>query len=362
MDRDRLVTLFRHWGDIEAEANFSPLYAVFGHAVADDDDLLGLASEALPGQPPPNILFGAVHGLLALRPDEPLAEYYATLGGTRPADIHAAKLLREFCLRRREELLPVIRTRLVQTNEVRRSAILLPAFASIAAETSRPLALVEIGPSAGLNLLFDRYQYRYGNLRVGDRSSPVVLDSEPRGPFPSLDIPGVVAGVGIDINPLDVTGETDVAWLRALLWPEHTDRLALMNAAIDVARKEPPRLFRGDIFELLPGEVQHAPSGASVCIFATFVLNQFTPEMLTRLRGLLLALSHERELHLVVMGFSEFIEPGTPRAGDMKVWVLRLGDGAGEYRLSSLANPHGRWIELQSDSPWKAWLLKEATR
>src|SRR5688500_12313411 len=128
MNRQRLVTLFRHWGDVEATANLSPLYAVFGHAVANSDELLDLANEALEGQPPPNVLFAAVHSLLATKPDEPLAAYYATLGGHKPADAEAAAHLRQFCRDYRDELLPVIRTRLVQTNEVRRSAILLPAF------------------------------------------------------------------------------------------------------------------------------------------------------------------------------------------------------------------------------------------
>ena len=355
LDRQRLVTLFRHWGDVEATANLSPLYAVFGHAVAEDGELLDLADEALEGQPPPNVLFAAVHALLATKPGEPLAAYYATLGGEKPADAAAAGHLRQFCRDHREELLPIIRTRLVQTNEVRRSAVLLPVFASIAGETGKPLALIEIGPSAGLNLLFDRYQYRYGEFAVGNPESPVVLDCEPRGALPEIRIPQVVSRTGIDLNPLDVTNPEDVAWLRALLWPEHTDRLALMNAAIEVARHEPPELLGGDLFERIPELVLNAPEGATPCLFATFVLNQFTPDMLERLRQLLLDLSERCELYLVVMGFSEFIEPVTPRVGDTKVWVLRLRNGECEYRLSSLANPHGRWIEYQPDSEWKPW-------
>lgn len=355
MDHERLVFFFRNWADVEAPANLSPLYAVFGHAVADDPELLAMASEALEGQPPPNVLFGAVHAVLARYPDEPLAGYYASLGGAKQADAAAASLLRTFCLERRDELLPIIRTRLTQTNEVRRSAVLLPAFASIASDAGRPLSLIEIGPSAGLNLLFDRYQYRYGARSIGDPGSPVVLDSEPRGAPPHVVIPEVAWRVGIDINPLDIRNDADVAWLRALLWPEHTDRLALLNAAIDVVRREPPRLIQGDLLEYLPVLVREAPEQTALCLFATFVLNQFSNDMLDGLRAALLALSCERELHLVVMGFSGFIVPGSPRVGDTSVWVLRVRDGAGEYRLSSLANPHGRWIEWQAESPWKPW-------
>jgi hypothetical protein len=355
VNHERLVFFFRNWADVEAPANLSPLYAVFGHAVADDPELLAMASEALEGQPPPNIFFAAVHAVLANHPDEPLAQYYASLGGTKQPDADAALLLRTFCLERRDELLPIIRTRLTQTNEVRRSAVLLPAFASIASETGRPLSLIELGPSAGLNLLFDRYQYRYGARHAGEPGSPVVLDSAPRRASPDVAVPEIAWRVGIDINPLDITDEADVAWLRALLWPEHTDRLALMNAAIEVARREPPRLIKGDLFEYLPAMVTAAPEPSAICIFATFVLNQFSKDMLDRLRSLLLDLSQVRELHLVVMGFSEFIVPGSPRVGDTSVWILRLRGGDGEYRLSSLANPHGRWIDWQPAAPWQPW-------
>lgn len=182
-----------------------------------------------------------------------------------------------------------------------------------------------------------------------------MLESEPRGAVPALPIPAVASRLGVDINPLDVTNPEDVAWLRALLWPEHTDRLALLDAALKVARQSPPELLRGDIFELLPPRVAATPKGHAVCLFATFVLNQFSPAMLSRLRGMLVSLADVRPVYLVVMGFTEFIKPGTPWIGDAQVWVLRLRDGAADYRLSSTANPHGRWIDWVPESPWKRW-------
>ena len=397
-DLARVRTHFRYWGQVEARANLSPLYEVFGYAVAEDDAVLALAAECREGQPPPNVLFAAVHALLRHYPDHPLRAYCASLGGSKPADDAAGWLLREFCLTHREELLPVIHTRLTQTNEVRRCGVLLPAFAQVAGETGQPLALIEIGPSAGLNLLFDRYQYHYGDLRVGDPASPVALDCEPRGELGSLAIPAVVSRTGIDINPLDVRNEADVEWLRALLWPEHLDRLQLLDAALDVAREDPPVLHRGDVIELLPDVVRAATEGSTVCLFATFVLNQFPRDLLVRFGARLLELSHQRELRLIVMGFSEFIEAGTPLTGDVAVWHLRLRNGAGEYRQvsratltaagsnqrpmwsgspghlrnrrrvnpkSEIPNPksqdcrahsRGRWLEPTPDSPWRQWI------
>ena len=355
MDRDRLELLFRRWSGIEAVANQSPLYAILGNTVADSPELLDLANEAREGQPPPNILFAAVHALLARCPEHPLAAYYATLGGTAAAGPEAGAQFREFCLEHRDQLLAVIRTRLTQTNEVRRSALLLPALSCIASRTGRPLALIEVGPSAGLNLLLDRYQYRYGDVRVGAARSPVLLGCEPRSPMPDVCIPEVVSRAGIDLNPLDVTNDDDVAWLRALLWPEHTDRLALLNAAIEVARDEPPDLYGGDVFQLLPRLIAEAPEDASVCLIATFVLNQFSQDARDKLRAMLLELSKARELHHVQIGFPGFFEPGKQLDGEEQVWVLRVREGAGEYRAVAVANPHGRWMQWLSDAKWKRW-------
>lgn len=360
MDPERLATSFRRWSEIEAISNLSPLYGLLGHAVASSPELLALANEALPGQPPPNVLFAAVHSLLATMPGEPLAAYYATLGGTAPASTEAIGLFSAFCMAHRERLLPIVRTRLVQTNEVRRSALLMPAFAEVSGLSGKPLALIEIGPSAGLNLLFDRYRYQYGRFEVGDETSPVLLSCEPRGPTPDVSIPEVTSRVGIDINPLDVSNADDVAWLRALLWPEHTDRLALLNAAIEVAREYPPDLIKGDLFELLGGpRIPSLPDASTVCFFATFVLHQFTPGMRTTLRRMLETISHERDIFLVQIGCPDFIEPGAQLPGDDQVWILQIRDGHGQYRISSVANPHGRWLSLQPDSPWKPWIPEQ---
>jgi len=347
--------LFRRWSEIEAVSNLSPLYGVLGHTVADDPELLDLANECLPGQPPPNILFAAVHAFLAAHPDEPLARYYPSQGGRLPAAPEAAPLFRDLCLRNRDALLPIIRTGLTQTNEVRRSALLLPALQEIARDSGSELALIEIGPSAGLNLNFDLYHYRYGAVELGDPDSQLTLETEVRGAVPRGAIPEVAGRAGIDLNPLDVRNPADVAWLRALIWPEHADRLALLNAAIAIAMQHPPALHKGEFSEWLPQLVANTNESAAICIVATFVLNQLAPEDRAQLRRELLRLSAGRTMYMVVIGFPTFVEPNSQLPGEEQVWLLRLRGGQGEYRLTAIANPHGRWIELRPGSPWKPW-------
>lgn len=349
-----LAESFRKWSDIEAVANASPLYEVLGHVVAGDHELLALASEAKHGQPAPNMLFAAVHLLLAGDRQSDLAGYYRTLGGTRLPDERVGGLFRQYCRANSERIAPILRANMVQTNEVRRSAVLMPALAAVAEDGGGPLALYEIGPSAGLNLNFDRYAYDYGGHRVGS-DSPVVLESDPRGDPPRVLIPAVASRMGVDLNPLHPDDPAAMAWLRALIWPEHTDRLALLDAATGIARENPPELVAGDFREVLPERVLGAPTGSVPTIFATFVLNQFPKPLLDDLRAMLLELSRRRPVYFVVMGFTEFIEPGRQFLGDTAVWILRVRDGAGEYRHHATANPHGRWLELANDSPWLPW-------
>jgi len=161
-----------------------------------------------------------------------------------------------------------LRVRATQTNEAGRCALLLPVLAAL----PQPLALLEVGASAGLCLYPDRYSYRYGDRVVG--SGEPVLECLATGMAAPSGVPEVVWRAGLDLNPLDVTDPADVAWLAALIWPEHTHRQARLRAAADVATAEPPLLMRGDLLDDLPALAARAPAGATLVVFHTSVLYQ----------------------------------------------------------------------------------------
>jgi hypothetical protein len=142
----------------------------------------------------------------------------------------------------------------------------------VLAALPQPLALLEVGASAGLCLYPDRYTYRYGGHVVG-AGSPV-LDCAATGMVPPAGVPEVVWRAGLDLNPLDVTDPADVAWLEALIWPEHEHRRARLRAAAAVARAEPPLLVRGDLVDDLPALAARAPAGATLVIFHASVMYQ----------------------------------------------------------------------------------------
>ena len=226
----------------------SPAYERLALAVSADPEILALLATLPPAQQQPNLLFGVVR-LLGGPVDDPAA-FHAFTVARWPA------VAAELC------------TRATQTNEAGRCALLLPVLATL----PQPLALLEVGASAGLGLYPDRYAYRYGGHTVG--SGEPVLDCVLTGAAPPARRPEVVWRAGLDLNPLDVTAPADLAWLEALIWPEHTHRRTRLRAAAAVAAADPPMLVRGDLAEDLPALAAQAPPDATLVVFHTSVLYQ----------------------------------------------------------------------------------------
>ncbi|WP_278102177.1 DUF2332 domain-containing protein [Microbacterium proteolyticum] len=164
--------------------------------------------------------------------------------------------------------------RTLQTNEPLRCAALLPALSLI----EGPIALIEIGASAGLCLYPDRYSYRFrasdGAVQILDPSdgpSPVVLESEIEGD-PPLRLPEVVWRAGIDLEPLDARDARDRAWLTGLVWPGEEGRRERITAALDIAAGDPPLLVEGDGAAALPALAALAPRDATLVVTTPGVL------------------------------------------------------------------------------------------
>ncbi|WP_344507198.1 DUF2332 domain-containing protein [Dactylosporangium maewongense] len=227
----------------------SPLYERLCHAIARDAEVVALLETVPEPKRQPNLLLGVVR----------------LLGG--PVDDPGA--FHDFTVANWAAVQTELRRRATQTNEAGRCALLLPVLAAL----PQPLALLEVGASAGLGLYPDRYRYRYNGGDVIGEDGPV-LDCTLTGTAPPQRLPEVVWRAGIDLNPLDVTDPADVAWLEALIWPEHQHRRDRLRAAAAVAAADPPVLRRGDLVDDLPGLAAQAPGGATVVVFHTSVLYQ----------------------------------------------------------------------------------------
>jgi hypothetical protein len=131
-----------------------------------------------------------------------------------------------------------------------------------------PLALIEVGASAGLCLLPDRYAYDYGGTIVGDPTAPLRLACQPHGPVPiPTRLPEVVWRRGIDLAPIDLNDPDAVRWLECCVWPDQPQRLARLQATVELARADPPVVVRGDLLELVGPVVAQAPADATVVVF-----------------------------------------------------------------------------------------------
>jgi hypothetical protein len=266
----------------EAEGSRIPTYARFCRIIARHPDLHGLLLEAPIGQRLPVLVLAALHDVVLRHPDCPLAPWYPSVTGTDPSREDPEAALVETCRSHRDEIVGLIRTRQVQTNEVNRSCAWWWGASQLCSGDDRPLFVVEVGASAGLNLRFEEYSYRFDDEQdaadVGRRGSPVRLGTTvvhaaggSRTPVrPRL--PPVVGRVGIDRNPLDPTDAEDRRWLAACVWPEQRLRYERMSAALSVAASAPPRVVRGDLVDDLGTVLAEAPDDSHVVVLASWVL------------------------------------------------------------------------------------------
>ena len=231
----------------------------------------------------------------------------------------------------------------VQTNEVQRSWVLLPLLLRVAARTgAETFDLVELGPSAGLNLVWDRYHYRYEAGEWGPDDAALRFAGEERRPIPGelLELAPAVRGrLGIDLAPIDVTTDEGARLLRCFVWAGQTERLERLDQAIEALRADPPKLVRGDFVELLPDVLAAQPRDGLTVVFQTATWGYIEEEERSRLRAALDEAG--RSLPLA------FISTGNPR-GEEHCWGLRLVYWpGGEREFAGHADFHGAWLRWE---------------
>jgi hypothetical protein len=293
----------------------SPQYGELTTGVAGDPLVLGFLDALPAAKRQPNLLFAAARCLLGA-----------------PADLRA---LRGLVTDRGGELADLMLARRTQTNEPARCATLLPALALL----PQPLALIEVGASAGLTLLADRYSYDYGGRQLAgtDPCAPV-LSCRPLGAVPiPAQVPEIAWRAGLDLNPLDVTDDDDVRWLECLVWPGETGRRERLAAAIETARRDPPPVHRGDLLTDLVPLARQAPPGATLVIYHSAVLAYVAPEQRGRFAESVAAL-----------GAAWLSNEGPGVLSGVAV-PEREGDNFALVRdgITAIActDPHGTWIE-----------------
>ena len=347
-----LAKHFRYFGEVETPRMNSGVYTAFSLSVADDPDLLALVAEVDPGQPAPNVLFASVQDLLledAQRSAEAraLSRFFPAVSGEAIPVDSPVEAFRNFCLAHRSELIPKLRSGRTQTCVVHRCTTLLPAIGNLprVAVAGGRVGLLEIGPSAGLNLRLDRYRYVYRDdagreVRWGEADAHPILEcSVLNGELPP--VPGaldVVARRGLDLNPIDLADPEELRWLRALIWPEHIERAQLMDQAIALAEEVPIEIEAGDATRDLEAQIEKLPADAPRVLFATHVFYQIPREGLIAILESIARASRSLPVDLIVME--------STGEGDSRIDWFAFEEGERKSRTAlGRSDSHGRSIE-----------------
>jgi hypothetical protein len=320
----------------------SPLYEHLLERAADDYERGGPVRRVLEGHegdPKDSALalrlMGAVHRLVLEGRAPPLARRYADAGSDLDRTWEAFRMTLE---QRVAELRPLV-GRPVQTNEVGRCAALLPGFLRVAAHTGLPLRLLEVGSSAGLNLVWDEYRYEADGFAWGPLDSALRIGFELSGG----EIPDTPARVaerrGCDTSPVDPGSEEGRLTLLSYVWPDQAVRMERLAVALEIAASRPVRVEHGDAVAWAAARIAEPAPGCATVLFHSVVLQYLAEE--------------ERE------ALARVVREAGSRAGEDAplAWLRMEPDGdraavriatwpGGEDRLLARAGYHGTPVEL----------------
>lgn len=326
-DIEAVRELYLRFADVEVQ-NYSPLLNRLSRFVANDELLLRFIGSMPDTQP--NLFFASIQ--------------YVSGPGNVPT---TASQLREFVWEHQAQLTELVRSRRTQTNEVGRCAVLLPAL------PAGPIALVEVGASAGLCLLLDLYRYDYGGTQVGDPSSAVILCCSPVGTLPipvPRAIPSVTWRKGLDLRPVDVARADDSDWLVACVWPDHVERRERLKAALQIARAQAVPIEERDLTKDLERAVRGAPADSTLVVFHSAVLWYLSPDQRHEFVSQLVQISKRRDVVWISnegLNVLPSLDASAPPRPELKFRLGRtiLSQGQKESELLALGHYHGLDLE-----------------
>ncbi|MHC0053416.1 DUF2332 domain-containing protein [Actibacterium sp. D379-3] len=288
------------------------------------------------GQSVPLRFAGALHGLVLSGEAPDLAAAYPPHDPTDDAlwqAVSGALTAQEDRLQRWLDSAP-------QTNEVRRSAPLIAAGHWLSARYGLPLIVSEIGASAGLNLMWDRFALALPDGRRGPRDAALVLDPDWRGDLPPLAAPRIADRRGVDLNPLDPANPADALRLRAYIWPDQPDRLARTEAAIAAARAP---VDRADALDWLGPRLARQYPGHLHLIYHTIAWQYLPAQAQAKGNAIIDAAGARASAEAPLARFAMEADGMTPGAAlTLQLWP------EGQVLSMGRVDFHGRWVDWQS--------------
>ncbi len=254
------------------------------------------------------LLLAAIHRMVLEGRLPEAAPFYPSVGGRVDVDALWPHFL--------EAVPRAVVPACVQTNEVGRSHALLPGFLEVVRRTGLPLRLLEIGASAGLNLLWDH--------------------------FPFLDVPAIVHVIerrGCDLNPMDPTLDESRPAMLCFVWPDQTDRIRQLNEVLDIARRIPAQVDRSDAVPWLETHLADPRPGVATVVFHSIVLPYLSEDARENVHRIIEQAGERASSEAPLAWLS--MEPGSDQA-DVHVTLWP----GGERRLIAQAGFHGRDVKI----------------
>ncbi|YAL84007.1 DUF2332 domain-containing protein [Dermacoccaceae bacterium W4C1] len=323
---------YRQFAQAQA-AGYCPPYEEIATAIAGDSDTLQWLATLPQAKQQPNLLLGAV----------------SYLGG--PVQSWAA--FGPWLAQHRDAVQQQMLARGTQTNEAGRCACLLPWI-----PTDRPVALIEVGMSAGLCLFPDQYGYRYrtpgGDVSLGS-GTPVLECQVGEGVTLPTGLPQVHSRAGVDLNPLDAADPDTARWLAALIWPgqqARRDRLraAAATVAARAAAGDTVRAVTGDLVEQVSGLVEQVPAEVTPVVFHSAVLAYVPQQEQRRAFEDLMAGAIEHRGAVWISNESPVVLPGVQERLGLDADAARAA-AQGRFLLSvngiptAWTGPHGQSLQ-----------------
>ncbi|QDU31394.1 hypothetical protein ETAA8_65510 [Anatilimnocola aggregata] len=324
-DFDHVSGVYRSFADNECQG-YSDLYFNLAHAVAAKEELVAFLSPLPVIQP--NLFLAAIQYLAG-------QEWMPK----------SAKELEVFVQRRGVEIATLMKLRRTQTNEVGRCAVLLPAL------PDGPLALLEVGASAGLCLLLDEFYYDYGDTKIGIPESPVRLRCQTQGVLPLPEkLPQVVWRAGLDLAPVNLRDQTDARWMSSCVFADHVERQQRLQAAMDLGRRREVKVHQGNLVTDLRQLIDIAPDHAQLVVFHSAVLSYVSPQERNIFASNMADASRARDIiwisnesRSVVPEIAALAPPSGPRPFLLGRTTFHRGERRDEFL--ALAHPHGAELE-----------------
>ena len=326
------------------QANAAPITAALCHALAaaiDGTTRTGAAVLAWTGNPVydalPLRLIGGVHAAWQAGRAPSLAPVF---GGRGDAHENTA-LLRALLATHDDELLPWLNGP-PQTNEPGRAAQLMTGLLEIAARHGPRIEILEIGSSAGLNLMLGRFRIELAGVTTGPLDAPVKLTPDWRGPPPPAVPIDIVSTRGVDIAPVDAVSAAGAARLLAYVWAEHHARFTRLQAALTMLRADPPRLDAGDAVDWLEARLAEPQAPGVIRVLMHSIVWQYLgPERQARITAAMAAAgacaTDQRPLG--------WVRVEANRTVHKHEITVRSWPSYTQSMLLGRAHPHGFWVE-----------------